>query len=82
MHEPDYYLLTPGPITTSRTVKEAMLCDWGSWDQDFNAVTDDIRQQLLAAANAKPGRLCLCPASRVAETFAVEATIATLARFR
>ena len=24
------YLLTPGPLTTSATVKEAMLRDWGS----------------------------------------------------
>lgn len=26
------YLLTPGPLTTSRTVKLAMLADWGSRD--------------------------------------------------
>lgn len=25
------YLLTPGPLTTSYAVKQAMLRDWGSW---------------------------------------------------
>eukprot|EP01031_Cornospumella_fuschlensis_P047889 gene47889-58667_t len=44
------YLLTPGPLTTSRATKEAMLRDWGSWDADFNRVTAEIRQQLLAMA--------------------------------
>ena len=31
----DPYLLTPGPLTTSRRTKQAMLRDWGSWDADF-----------------------------------------------
>lgn len=42
------YLLTPGPLTTSRAVKEAMLRDWGSWDGDFRAMTRDLRNGLLA----------------------------------
>ena len=42
------YLLTPGPLTTSRAVKEAMLRDWGSWDGDFRAMTADLRRRLLA----------------------------------
>jgi 2-aminoethylphosphonate-pyruvate transaminase len=29
------YLLTPGPLTTAYSVKQAMLRDWGSWDGDF-----------------------------------------------
>ena len=33
------YLLTPGPLTTSYAVKEAMLRDWGSWDDDFRGIT-------------------------------------------
>ena len=27
-----YILLTPGPLTTSETVKEAMLTDWCTWE--------------------------------------------------
>ena len=41
------YLLTPGPLTTSYAVKEAMLRDWGSWDDDFRAMTSDMRARLL-----------------------------------
>lgn len=42
------YLLTPGPLTTAYSVKEAMLRDWGSWDDDFRAMTRDLRSRLLA----------------------------------
>jgi len=42
------YLLTPGPLTTSWEVKSAMLRDWGSWDEDFRAMTRDVRTRLLA----------------------------------
>lgn len=42
------YLLTPGPLTTSYAVKEAMLKDWGSWDDDFRAMTREVRTSLLA----------------------------------
>jgi len=38
---PEPYLLTPGPLTTALTTKQAMLRDWGSWDQDFNELTAD-----------------------------------------
>ena len=31
----DPLLLTPGPLTTSRTVKQAMVHDWGSRDATF-----------------------------------------------
>ncbi|WP_272007482.1 2-aminoethylphosphonate--pyruvate transaminase [Roseovarius sp. ZX-A-9] len=41
------YLLTPGPLTTSYTVKQAMLRDWGSWDDDFRAMTRSLRAGLL-----------------------------------
>jgi len=41
------YLLTPGPLTTSYPVKQAMLRDWGSWDDDFRAMTRDMRARLL-----------------------------------
>ncbi|MBT8460855.1 MAG: 2-aminoethylphosphonate--pyruvate transaminase [Boseongicola sp.] len=41
------YLLTPGPLTTSFGVKEAMLKDWGSWDDDFRAMTREMRTEIL-----------------------------------
>ncbi|MBL4766929.1 MAG: 2-aminoethylphosphonate--pyruvate transaminase [Rhodobacteraceae bacterium] len=46
------YLLTPGPLTTSYPVKQAMLRDWGSWDGEFRAMTQDMRDRLLALLGA------------------------------
>ena len=46
LNEP--FLLTPGPLTTSYEIKEAMLRDWGSWDKDFREMTQEMRVQLLA----------------------------------
>lgn len=42
------YLLTPGPLTTAYSVKQAMLKDWGSWDDDFRTMTRTMRSRLLA----------------------------------
>jgi 2-aminoethylphosphonate-pyruvate transaminase len=50
MNEP--YLLTPGPLTTSYSVKQAMLRDWGSWDGDFRAMTAELRARLLGLLGA------------------------------
>ncbi|MCZ4351913.1 2-aminoethylphosphonate--pyruvate transaminase [Roseovarius aestuarii] len=47
-HLGEPYLLTPGPLTTSYEVKQAMLRDWGSWDDDFRGMTRDMRARLLA----------------------------------
>lgn len=46
------YLLTPGPLTTSFAVKAAMLRDWGSWDDDFRAMTRRLRAGLIALLGA------------------------------
>ena len=42
------YLLTPGPLTTAWTTKQAMLRDWGSWDSDFREMTATLRRKLIA----------------------------------
>ena len=55
----DPYLLTPGPLTTSRRTKEAMLHDWGSWDSEFNEVTADIRRRLIAMAGGGQAYDCV-----------------------
>lgn len=69
-------LLTPGPLTTSLTVKNAMLRDWGSWDIDFNQLTASICDTLLRVANAHTTHVCV--PMQGSGTFAVEATFATL----
>ncbi len=43
----DKVLFTPGPLTTSRTVKQAMLRDLGSRDFEFIGLVKDIRRRLL-----------------------------------
>lgn len=47
----EYKLLTPGPLTTTKTVKEEMMVDRCTWDDDYKDVTQDIRRQLLELAN-------------------------------
>lgn len=47
----NYLLLTPGPLSTTDTVREAMLNDWCTWDKDYNeGVVTPIRQKLLKLA--------------------------------
>ncbi|MDR5901116.1 2-aminoethylphosphonate--pyruvate transaminase [Halomonas icarae] len=70
------YLLTPGPLTTSDATKAAMLHDWGSWDDDFNRLTAEVREQLLEMAGA-PGDAYACVPLQGSGTFAVEAALAT-----
>ena len=47
-----YKLLTPGPLTTTETVKEAMLTDHCTWDNDYKMITQNIRKRLIRLANA------------------------------
>ena len=48
----DKALFTPGPLTTSRTVKQAMLRDLGSRDEAFIELVRDVRRRLVALAAA------------------------------
>ncbi|HMA16038.1 MAG TPA: 2-aminoethylphosphonate--pyruvate transaminase [Kiloniellaceae bacterium] len=68
------YLLTPGPLTTSASVKRAMLRDWGSWDADFRAMTAELRRRLLAIAGDTAG-VYDCVPMQGSGTFAVEAML-------
>lgn len=47
----EYKLLTPGPLTTTDTVKKEMLVDRCTWDDDYKKVTQKIRHQLLELAH-------------------------------
>jgi 2-aminoethylphosphonate-pyruvate transaminase len=72
----DPYLLTPGPLTTSITVKRAMLRDWGSRDQDFIALNAGIRERLVRLAGAESSHVCV--PLQGSGTFVVEAMLGTL----
>ena len=69
-------LLTPGPLTTSASVKSAMLRDWGSRDAAFTAMDASVRQRLLAIAEAEHSHVCV--PIQGSGTFAVEAALGTL----
>ena len=45
-----YLLLTPGPLTTTRTVREAMMEEYSTWDVDYNNIVESIRNSLVRLA--------------------------------
>ncbi|MET4805629.1 2-aminoethylphosphonate--pyruvate transaminase [Limibacillus sp. MBR-115] len=71
----DPWLLTPGPLTTSSSVKQAMLHDFGSRDSRFIAVNARMRQRLLEIIG---GEGFVCVPLQGSGTFVVEAMIGTL----
>lgn len=46
----NYKLLTPGPLTTTETVKKVMMEDHCTWDDDYKQITQKIRKALLELA--------------------------------
>ena len=70
------YLLTPGPLTTAYEVKEAMLKDWGSWDEDFRDLTKKLRKNLLSLLGPRKN-LYDCVPIQGSGTFAVESMLGT-----
>ena len=75
--EPDKVLFTPGPLSTSATVKQAMLRDVGSWDQEFIDIVRRIRHKLLDLAGvSQKGGYEAIP-MQGSGSFGVEAAIGT-----
>jgi 2-aminoethylphosphonate-pyruvate transaminase len=72
----DLLLLTPGPLTTSKSVRRALLRDWGSRDGDFLALTDRVRAALVDVSGLPPTYAAV-PLPGCG-TFALEATIESL----
>ncbi|MCF6231845.1 MAG: 2-aminoethylphosphonate--pyruvate transaminase [Rhodobacteraceae bacterium] len=70
------YLLTPGPLTTSYAVKKAMLRDWGSWDDDFRAMTREMCSRLLKMLGAGAEDFDCVP-MQGSGSFSVEAMLAS-----
>jgi hypothetical protein len=55
----DPILLTPGPRTTSRFTRQAMLRDWGSWDAAFNRMTQTVRADLVEIVHGENDYVCV-----------------------
>jgi len=71
----DPLLFTPGPLTTSRAVKAAMVHDWGSRDAAFIAINREVMVRIAELAGGT-GTHVTVP-MQGSGTFAVEAMITT-----
>src|SRR6186997_114505 len=69
----DPLLLTPGPLTTSRSVKEVMLHDWGSRDAAFLRINETVLMRLAELVNG--GDDYVTVPMQGSGTFAVEAML-------
>ncbi len=72
----DKKLLTPGPLTTSSSTKEAMLHDWGSRDKTFIDLNHSIRESLVRLIDGDDDYQCV--PMQGSGTFAVESMISSL----
>ncbi len=72
----DKLLFTPGPLTTSRTVKEAMLHDLGSRDAAFIERVRDVRRRLVSLAGAEATHTAVIVQG--SGTFAIEAVLTSV----
>lgn len=69
-------LFTPGPLTTSATVKEVMQRDLGSRDAEFLKIICEIREKLLALGGvSRPDYECVL--MQGSGTFAIESVISS-----
>jgi 2-aminoethylphosphonate-pyruvate transaminase len=71
----DKLLFTPGPLTTSETVRAAMSRDLGSRDADFLAVVAEIRRRLVELAGGVGSHTAVIVQG--SGTFGVEGAIGT-----
>ena len=71
----DPFLLTPGPLTTSRRVKEVMVHDWGSRDTKFIGINREIMEKLPEIVNGDANFVTV--PMQGSGTFAVEAMLTT-----
>ena len=70
-----YLLLTPGPLSTTKSVKRVMLRDWCTWDDDYNHIVTNIRRRLADLAAGEDGFTAVL--MQGSGTFSVEAAITT-----
>ena len=71
----DPLLLTPGPLTTSRRVKEVMVHDWGSRDATFLKINSEVLTRLPEIVNGAADYVTV--PMQGSGTFAVEAMLTT-----
>lgn len=67
-------LLTPGPLTTSVSVKQTMLNDLGTRDGEYQTITKNLRKKLLQLAHAQEDTYT-CVFMQGSGTFGVESVL-------
>jgi 2-aminoethylphosphonate-pyruvate transaminase len=72
----DPLLLTPGPLTTSKAVKQVMVHDWGSRDAAFLEINATVLKRLPEIVNGAADFVTV--PMQGSGTFAVEAMLTTL----
>ncbi|WP_223590552.1 2-aminoethylphosphonate--pyruvate transaminase [Neobacillus bataviensis] len=72
-----YLLLTPGPLSTTETVKLAMMKDWCTWDDDYNNIVQDVRKRLVSLATKSVEKYSAV-LMQGSGTFSVESVIGTV----
>ena len=71
-----YLLLTPGPLSTTKSVKAAMLRDWCTWDDDYKELVQEVRTKLIRLATDKTDNYT-CVLMQGSGTFSVESIVST-----
>jgi len=71
-----YLLLTPGPLSTTPTVKAVMMRDWCTWDDDYNNLVQALRTDLVTLATDTPGYTSVL--MQGSGTFCVESVIGSV----
>ena len=71
-------LFTPGPLTTSKTVKEAMLEDVGSRDHEFVQAVKEISSELLRLAHVSKNEGYECVIMQGSGTFGIESVVSSV----
>jgi len=74
----DPRLFTPGPLTTSLSVKQAMCHDIGAWDAPLQTLVKGIREGLLEIGNVGGGDNWDCVLMQGSGSFGVESAIGSL----
>lgn len=74
---PDKRLFTPGPLTTSASVKQAMQRDLGSRDETFLAAVREVRARLLSIYGLSPAAGWEAVPLAGSGTYAVEAALSS-----
>ena len=72
-----YILLTPGPLSASKSVKATMLRDWCTWDNDYNSIVQEIRRKLVSFATTEPEKYTSV-LMQGSGTFSVESVVGSI----